>query len=55
MDSSAKAVPQDFSVRLGEDEIGLIFNLKENLDYSDQLARSWAGNPGPCPPRTAPP
>ncbi len=29
--------PEDFAVRLGQDEIGLIFNLRENLDYADIL------------------
>ena len=30
--------PKDFSVRLGQEEIGRIFNLKENLDLKDLLA-----------------
>jgi hypothetical protein len=38
MSPPGKTAPEDFSVRLGQDEIGLIYNLKENLDYSDQLA-----------------
>ncbi len=29
--------PEDFAIRLGQDEIGLIFNLRENLDYADLL------------------
>jgi len=29
--------PKDFSVRLGQEEIGRIFNLKENLDLKDLL------------------
>jgi hypothetical protein len=37
MNSSDKSFPEDFVVRLGQDEIGLIFNLRENLDYSEQL------------------
>ena len=30
--------PKDFPVRLGQEEIGRIFNLKENLDLKDLLA-----------------
>src|SRR3990172_1125330 len=37
MNSPEKSFPGDFQVRLGRDEIGLIFNLRENLDYSEQL------------------
>lgn len=37
MNSSEKALPEDFLVRLGQEEIGLIFDLRENLDYSEQL------------------
>ena len=29
--------PKDFSVRVGKEEIGRIFNLKENLDLKDLL------------------
>ena len=29
--------PKDFSVRVGQEEIGRIFNLKENLDLKDLL------------------
>ena len=28
---------KDFSVRVGQEEIGRIFNLKENLDLKDLL------------------
>ncbi|MDI6812588.1 MAG: hypothetical protein QME75_14630 [Deltaproteobacteria bacterium] len=37
MASSGKTPPEEFFVRLGQDEIGLILNLKESLDHSDQL------------------
>ena len=29
--------PKNFSVRLGQEEVGRIFNLKENLDLKDLL------------------
>jgi len=32
-----KLAPKDFSVRVGQEEIGRIFNLKENLDLKDLL------------------
>jgi hypothetical protein len=37
MASPGKTPPEEFFVRLGQDEIGLILNLKESLDHSDQL------------------
>jgi hypothetical protein len=37
MASTNKTPPEEFFVRLGQDEIGLILNLKESLDHSDQL------------------
>lgn len=38
MNSAAgKTPPEDFSVRLGQDEISFILNLKETLDQSEQL------------------
>lgn len=37
MASIGKTVPEEFFVRLGQDEIGLILSLKESLDYSEQM------------------
>lgn len=38
MGSTDKMPRDDFAVRLGQDEIALIFNLKEDLDYTEQVA-----------------
>lgn len=35
--ATGKTPPEDFSVRLGQDEISFILNLKETLDQSEQL------------------
>lgn len=37
MSGASGETPEDFAIRLGQDEIGLIFNLRENLDYADLL------------------
>jgi hypothetical protein len=39
MEAGVKVAPQDFAVRIGEEELGRILNLKENLEHRGILVR----------------
>jgi hypothetical protein len=39
MEAGVKVAPQDFAVRIGEEELGRILNLKENLEHCGILVR----------------